>query len=239
MFDVEECQDHGYDAVGIQLQAALFVSAPNTLSSWPASLTTPFAWDTMAVMNKINAINVIMSSALANLIRPLAIKLELSALPYHIHHILAAFLLYQGIFLLLSPAISRTLFFPSTYKRLDRRTRVNWDVHVVSTIQSLLINSMAIYVMPYDEERHKAAPTLLHPKTNWRERLWGYSPQAGLVQSFATGYFLWDLAASIEYFDVLGASSLIHAVAALGITSMGYVCSTMHCTIYVLVVSAL
>jgi hypothetical protein len=177
-------------------------------------------WDAISATNDLHEI---MSSALANLIRPLATKLELSTLPLHVHHILAAFLLYQGIFLLLSPALSHTIFFPATYKRLDRRGRVNWDVHVVSMVQSLVINSMAIYVIFWDEERHKASPTLSDPMANWRERLWGYSPQVGLVQSFASGYFLWDLAVSIEYFDVLGAGSLIHAVAALGITSMGYV----------------
>jgi hypothetical protein len=164
-----------------------------------------------------------MSSALAHLIRPVADKLELSTLPFHIHHILGAFLLYEGLFLLVSPALSNTVLFPKTYKRLDRRSRINWDCHVVSMVQSLVINAMAIHVLLYDAERQKAVPSLADPHANWRERLWGYSAGAGRVQSFATGYFLWDLAASIEYFDILGASSVIHAVAALGITCLGYV----------------
>jgi hypothetical protein len=153
---------------------------------------------------------------LAQLIRPVANSLNLSTLPLHIHHVVAAFLLYEGTFHVLSPLISTYIFFPRSYARLDRRTRINWHTHVVSMVQALLINGMALSVMFTDPERNKA-------NEDWRERLWGYTPRTGMVQGFAAGYFLWDLVVSVEHFDILGASSLLHAVAALGITLLGFV----------------
>jgi TLC domain len=154
-----------------------------------------------------------MQQPLANLIRPLTQRLNLSTLPLHIHHVLAAYLLYESLFRLISPGISRRLF--KTYQHLDARGRTNWDAHVVSMAQCLLINAMALHVMLYDPERTKA-------EVDWRERLWGYSINTGRVQGFAAGYFLWDSLVSIEHMDVLGASSLVHGLAALGITGLGF-----------------
>jgi hypothetical protein len=108
------------------------------------------------------------------------------------------------------------VLFPRSYARLDRRGRINWNVHVVSMVQALLINGMALSVMFGDPERARA-------QADWRERLWGYTPRIGLVQGFTAGYFLWDLVVSVEHFDILGASSLVHAVATLGVTMLGFV----------------
>ena len=154
--------------------------------------------------------------ALAQLIRPLSITLNLSTLPLHIHHVLAAFLLYEGIFQAAAPLLSTYVLFPRAYARLDRRGRINWNVHVVSMVQALLINALALSVMFGDPERLKA-------HGDWRERLWGYTPRTGLVQGFTAGYFLWDLVVSVEHLDILGPSSLVHAVAALGVTMLGFV----------------
>jgi hypothetical protein len=154
-----------------------------------------------------------MHAALANLIRPLAQKLQLSTLPFHIHHVLVAYLLYEIIFRFISPFLSSR--YSRIYRHLDRRSRVNWDIHVVSMVQSLLINAMALHVIFYDPERVRAAQ-------DWRERLWGYSPMTGRVQGFAAGYFLWDTLVSVEHFDVLGASSLLHGLAALTIVFLGF-----------------
>jgi len=153
-------------------------------------------------------------SALANLVQPLATKLQLATLPLHAHHIIAAFLLYQAVFDVGSPILSRWLF-PETYNGLDRRGRVNWDAHVVSMVQCLIINGMALYVMFADPERVKA-------DHDWRERLWGYTWMAGRVQGFASGYFLWDVIISIQHLDVMGMSSLLHGIAAFGITNLGF-----------------
>jgi TLC domain len=151
---------------------------------------------------------------LAELVRPLATSLQLSTLPLHIHHILTAYLLYEFTFRVLSPYGSQ-FFFPGTYGRFDRRGKINWDAHVVSMLQCLIINYMALNVMLYDPERKVA-------DADWKERLWGYTSETGNVQGFAAGYFLWDTLVSIEHLNVLGVSSLVHGIAALGITMLGF-----------------
>ena len=59
--------------------------------------------------------------------------------------------------------------------------------------------------------------------TGWRGRIWGYSGAAGFVQAIAAGYFAWDVTVSAGWLEVLGIGSLMHAVAALVITMMGFV----------------
>jgi len=43
-----------------------------------------------------------------------------------------------------------------------------------------------------------------------------------MVQGFAAGYFLWDCVVSVLHVDVMGVSSLVHAVCALGVTCIGF-----------------
>jgi hypothetical protein len=93
---------------------------------------------------------------------------------------------------------------------------MNWDVHIVSMWQSLFINTVALWVIFTDPQREVQ-------NGDWRERLWGYNGAAGMVQGFAAGYFLWDVVVSTVHVDVMGVSSLVHAVAALGVTSIGFV----------------
>ena len=51
----------------------------------------------------------------------------------------------------------------------------------------------------------------------------GYSGAAGMTQAFAAGYFLWDCVACTLYFESQGIGALMHGVAALVITVMGFV----------------
>lgn len=44
-----------------------------------------------------------------------------------------------------------------------------------------------------------------------------------MVQGFAAGYFLWDVLVSATHLDVMGVSSLVHAVSALAVTCIGFV----------------
>jgi hypothetical protein len=82
--------------------------------------------------------------------------------------------------------------------------------------QALFVNGVALWVMATDPQR--AAQN-----ADWRERLWGYNGAAGMVQGFAAGYFLWDCVVSVLHVDVMGVSSLVHAVCALGVTCIGFV----------------
>lgn len=153
------------------------------------------------------------SSMLVQLSQPLADKLDLKTMPYHVHEILIGFLAYHVILYGLSPAVSR-LVCPKTYASFNRRTRLNWNVHWVSMIQALFINGAALYVIFSDPERKEM---------DWKGRLWGYTPASGMVQGFAAGYFLWDLQICLTHFDICGLGALVHAIGALAITCIGFV----------------
>ncbi|PKS07858.1 hypothetical protein jhhlp_006466 [Lomentospora prolificans] len=143
---------------------------------------------------------------------PVAEVLSLPSLPYHIHEVLVGSLVYGIIYYPLSPAISR-LFFSSHYNKLSRARRLNWDAHVVSLVQSCLINALALWVMFTDEERKTMG---------WQERVWGYTSACGMVQGLATGYFLWDLIVTSRNMDVFGFGTLAHAISALAVYSLGF-----------------
>jgi hypothetical protein len=150
---------------------------------------------------------------LVQLSQPLADKLGLKTMPYHVHEMLLGFLGYHFIFYGLSPAVSR-LVASKAYAGFDKRTRLNWDIHWVSMIQALFINTAALYVIFTDPGRKDI---------DWTGRLWGYTPASGMVQGFAAGYFLWDLQVSLQYVNICGMSALIHAIGALAITCIGFV----------------
>lgn len=148
-----------------------------------------------------------------HLLQPLAQQYGLNTLPFHAHEIVGSFLLYTSIFLLVSPSLSVRILH-HRYSCWPRKTQIAWHVRVVSTIQSTLICILALYVIFVDDER---------PKLSYEGRLWAYSGASGMVQAFAAGYFLWDLSVSVQHINILGSSSLAHAVSALLITCIGFV----------------
>jgi hypothetical protein len=150
---------------------------------------------------------------LAKLVQPWADRFDLPTLPLHIHEVLAAALLYSLIFYPISPILSR-IFAPEHYLKLPRKKRLNWDAHVVSMVQSCLINGVAIWVMFADQERGQM---------DWQERIWGYTGAAAMVQALAAGYFVWDFFVTALNFDVFGPGTLAHAISALLVYSLGFV----------------
>lgn len=154
---------------------------------------------------------------------PLATYLSLPTLPLHIHELLLAATTYHLIRARLSPYLSAKLF-PATYPALNARTKLNWDVHVVSLAQSVFINGLALWVMWADAERGAMG---------MEGRVWGYTGAGGMVQGFAAGYFLWDLVVCVGNVGVFGWGLLAHAVAALVVFSLGFVsCSLISIFIY-------
>ncbi|KAJ9638175.1 hypothetical protein H2204_004486 [Knufia peltigerae] len=137
---------------------------------------------------------------------------RLASLPLHVHQVLVAFLTYETLFLVVSPALSQ-VFLPQLYGNLPKRTKINWNVRVVSFIQATFICYQAIGVIVQDTSRRN---------TNYDDRLWVYSSASGNVQAYAAGYFLWDVVVSIQHFQILGPTSLMHALAALMVTSLGF-----------------
>lgn len=150
---------------------------------------------------------------LVKLTTPIANSLSLTTLPLHIHELLLATLFYHVICTVISPILSKALF-PKIYPSLSPRTRLNWDVHVVSLTQSVVINTLALWVMWADGERGAMG---------WEERVWGYDGAGGMIQGFAAGYFLWDLMICMRWLSVFGWGLLAHAVAALVVFSLGFV----------------
>lgn len=150
--------------------------------------------------------------ALSAAVQPWADRLGLASLPLHIHEVLIFALLYTFIQVVVSPALSIWLF-PSHYPRTSRAKKANWDAHVVSLFQSVLINAMALWAMAVDDDRNQM---------DWQQRIWGYTGTAGLIQSMATGYFLWDLLMTLAYVDIFGLGLLAHAVSALTVFSLGF-----------------
>lgn len=149
------------------------------------------------------------------LTEPLASALSLPTLPHHVHEVLFALVLYQSVQSIISPVLSPILF-PKIYKNLTRRTRINWDVHVVSLVQSCLINVLALWVMFTDEERYQMKDSAV-------ERVFGYTGASGLIQGLACGYFIWDLLVSTRYLSIFGIGIWAHAVTALCVFSFGFV----------------
>lgn len=149
---------------------------------------------------------------LSSLARPFASFLKLPTLPNHCHEVLFAVVLYQFVHSVVSPAVSTRLF-PNHYPKLNRRTRINWDVHIVSLVQSLIINTLSLWVIFFDKERKNM---------NSIERIYGYTGAIGLTQAFGVGYFLWDLLVSTINFKIFGLGLWAHALAACWVFSFGF-----------------
>ncbi|CAH0026385.1 unnamed protein product [Clonostachys rhizophaga] len=149
---------------------------------------------------------------LSELVKPWADRLGMVTLPLHIHEVVGSALFYSLIFWPVSPIISNILA-PQYYSKLPRKTKLNWDAHVVSMVQSCLINVLAIWVMLANEERRRM---------DWEERVWGYTGAEGMIQALAAGYFVWDFFVSSLHFDVFGPGTLAHAIAALLVYGLGF-----------------
>ncbi|KAJ5947116.1 hypothetical protein N7466_000131 [Penicillium verhagenii] len=144
--------------------------------------------------------------------KPYALSLDSPTLTEHVHEIFLAFAFYQFIHSVLSPLLSPILF-PNSYPKLSARTKLNWDIHVVSFVQSVAINALALWVMFVDDERNSM---------NSLERVFGYTGACGLIQALAVGYFIYDLIVSTIYVKMFGIGTLFHAVSALWVFSLGF-----------------
>ncbi|MCJ1464318.1 hypothetical protein MMC07_002931 [Pseudocyphellaria aurata] len=144
--------------------------------------------------------------------RPFADALALRTLPLHVHEILPAFCFYHFTNTVLAPRLSSSLF-PTTYAHLPARTKTSWHAHVVSLVQSCVINTAALSVIFMDSERMQM---------DAMQRVWGYTGATGMVQALSTGYFLWDLMTGILDWDVHGWGVVAHAASALAVSSLGF-----------------
>lgn len=136
-----------------------------------------------------------------------------SALSYHTNMVLLTIVFYQITQTYLSPFFSSCLF-PSTYPSLSRKTKIKWDVNVVSLIQGCLINTLALWVRTIDRER---------AEMNTWERVYGYTGTTGIVHAIAAGYFIWDFAVMSRHLEIFGIGLLIHAIGSLWVILFAFV----------------
>ncbi|KAI0873964.1 TLC domain-containing protein [Hypoxylon argillaceum] len=150
--------------------------------------------------------------ALSKAVQPWADYLNLPTLPLHVHEIVIIAAFYEFVRSVVSPVLSSRLF-PAQYAALSKTKKLNWDVHVVSLVQSTTINALALWVIFVDEERRQM---------DWQERLWGYSGGAAMIQALAAGYFVWDFFVTAANVNIFGLGMLAHAVSALLVYSFGF-----------------
>lgn len=156
-------------------------------------------------------------SSLHNAIQPLTNQLHLNTLPLHIHEVLISYASYTFLNAVLSPYLSAQLL-PTLYTQFPRRTKLQWNMHVTSFVNSTFVSAAALYVLYADRDRLS---------DTWEERMWGYTGLGGMVQAFGAGYFLWDVQVCATNLKTLGVMDLLHAVVALCIAILGFVCLSL------------
>ncbi|KAI9190358.1 hypothetical protein H9P43_001792 [Blastocladiella emersonii ATCC 22665] len=117
-------------------------------------------------------------------------------------HVLAASAVGCQLIIVLSQWLSPRLF-PTAYRQLSPIKRLDWDVHVVSSVHALVIVSLVF-------------PLLSDPVLN-ASKVFGYTHAAGTAYAIACGYFLWDTLFSLVYVREFGVGFLVHGIACLAV----------------------
>lgn len=118
-------------------------------------------------------------------------------LPHHIEEVFLSVAFYQAVYHVssfLSPKLCQG------YKTLSRRTQLNFDIHVVSQVQAVLI-----LVLAYP---------LFGDKTLAADRVYGYTSYAGFVNATGLGYFAWDIYICLKHLDMFGIGFAVHGIGA-------------------------
>ena len=138
-------------------------------------------------------------------VTPYCELLGFKSLAAHLHVIIGAALFYQCIYVL-SPLLCSSF---QSYTTLPTRSKINWDIHIVSMIQSILICGLAYLALE-------------DPKLK-EDRVFGYSPFGADVSALACGYFVWDTYVSLRYVRLFGVGFALHGIASLGVFLFGFV----------------
>ena len=114
------------------------------------------------------------------------------------------------------------LLMPKLYASFPKRTQINWDVHVVSFVQSVFICTLALWGMRYDAA-WAVGHTMADPREALKHRLFATTVTGGAVTGYAVGYFIWDLFISVYHVAIMGPGFVAHGFAALLVFSLGFV----------------
>jgi hypothetical protein len=138
-------------------------------------------------------------------VTPYCELLGFKSLAPHLHVIIGAALFYQCIFLI-SPLLCSPF---QSYTTLRTRSKINWDIHLVSMVQCILICWLAYLALG-------------DPKLK-EDRVFGYSPFGADVSALACGYFVWDTYVSVRYVRLFGVGFALHGIASLAVFLFGFV----------------
>ncbi|KAJ3364302.1 hypothetical protein GGF32_002273 [Allomyces javanicus] len=130
----------------------------------------------------------------------------LQTLPAHWHILLGSAVACQVLLLLsryLSPLVA-----PVSYRGLSSKRKLDWDVHVVSSVHALTIVSLAW-------------PQLFDPVLV-ANPVFGYTHQAGTTYAICCGYFLWDALFSLVHVQTFGIGFLVHGIACLAVYLLSF-----------------
>lgn len=119
-------------------------------------------------------------------------------LPNHVEEIIFAACFYHAICVassFVSPYLTKS------YNTLSRRTQLNFDIHVVSHIQAILILVLSF--------------PLFGDAVLAKDRVHAYTPYAGFVSAMAIGYFVWDTYICLRYYKMFGLGFAVHGASAL------------------------
>lgn len=159
--------------------------------------------------------------SLRDAITPLTNLLHLHTLPLNIHGVILSCLFYSAFNAFLAPLLSVYLL-PTAYAKFPSHTKLQWNLHVTSFVNSTLVSLAALYVLYADQDRLSET---------WEERMWGYTGLGGMVQAVGAGYFVWDVQMCAAKIESLGVTDLLHAVVALSIAILGFVCRLPYTTL--------
>lgn len=121
----------------------------------------------------------------------------------HIHEVVLALFLYQGIFM-----VSLLLANLSRFGRsMSLRLRVDFCIHIVSMIQSILILILCV-------------PAFKNPHLQ-KDHVYGVSPYGGMLTAMAAGYFLWDALICLVFIKFFGIGFLVHGTVSAGVFLIG------------------
>lgn len=136
--------------------------------------------------------------------RPFPVN-ALTSFQAHWHEVLGLFLFYCAI-QAASPWVSKAVV-GNAYTGLNAKTKLNFDIHVVSMVQCIILIVVLIPSWGNEHFQNRASDPY--------GSIFGYNEYLGFVVAITIGYFIWDLIVCLMYIRLFGAGFLLHAFAAL------------------------
>ncbi|KAF9111008.1 hypothetical protein BGX27_005514 [Mortierella sp. AM989] len=100
------------------------------------------------------------------------------------------------------------MLFPATYPKLLGARKLNWDVHVVSSVHAIVIVFLSV--------------PLLWNETLLKDKIFGYDFYPGQVYAVACGYFLWDTVHSIRHLKEFGIGFVFHGICSFSVFILSF-----------------